>query len=417
MTRHSKIISGKEWMQALALLLALKLVMLGVFAYSRHYLPRAKYEADIWMVRPGTTLCQNLANFDGAWFLRIAAIGYAKLTSGDYDLATETSRLKVMDQLGFEDGVQRKYAYRHWPMFPWLIKAIAPALRHNFLAAGILLANFFYFLYGVFFYKLARLDFSEETSLLALALALIHPGAYSLTAIYNEPLFLCFAAASLYFLRTDRYFLCGLFGGLASMTRIEAVVIYIPIIYEFLRKGAQTDPGFFAPLKWDNFSKSLARIFKEPRSLWLFLAPLGSLAVLAYFKIDSGNAFIFVQVHEANAYGHFGFPWQMLYATYLKGPDTYLKELPLHALLLLVIIFSFRKINWTWWIWMAAFWLFYTTNGNHSYLRYQVMCIPMFLGLAAILFERPALKYAYLAASAAGMAFFGAMFINGYWVA
>ena len=107
----------------------------------------------------------------------------------------------------------------------------------------------------------------------------------------------------------------------------------------------------------------------------------------------------------------------MLYATYLKGPDTYLKELPLHALLLMAIIFSFRKINWTWWVWMAAFWLFYTTNGNHSYLRYQVMCIPMFIGLAAILSERLALKYAYALASASAMAFFGAMFINGYWVA
>jgi hypothetical protein len=41
----------------------------------------------------------------------------------------------------------------------------------------------------------------------------------------------------------------------------------------------------------------------------------------------------------------------------------------------------------------------------------------MFLGLASILFERPSLKYAYAAASASAMAFFGAMFINGYWVA
>jgi len=416
MSEDAKIISAKEWAGALGVMVVLKLLMLGVFACSHHYLPRASYHADLWMTRPSTTLFQNLANFDGAWFVRLAAIGYQKLTSGDYDLEAETARLKVMDELGYRDGIDRRYAFRHWPLFPLLLRATAPALHHNFLLAGVLLANLFYFGYGIFFYKLARLDFAHEASLFALALALVHPGAYSLTAIYNEPVFLCFAAASLYFMRQDRYFWGGLFGGLASMTRIEAIVLYVPIIYEYLRKTAQED-GLFAPLRWKNFRAGLVRVSREPRSLWLLLAPLGSAAVLLYFHLVSGNAFMFVHVHEANIYGHFGFPWQMLYATYLKGPDTCLKELPLHALLLLVIIFSFGKINWTWWVWSAAFWLFYTTNGNHSYLRYQVMAVPMFLGLAALLADRPALKYAYLAASASAMAFFGAMYINGFWVA
>jgi len=415
MTGDSKIIS-REWLRVLGLLLALKILMLAVFAYSHHFLPKPAYQGDLWMTRPETTLFQNLANFDGAWFLRIAAIGYQKMTSGDYDLNAETARIKVLDRLGFEDGVERKYAYRHWPLFPWLVQAGAKIQNQDFLAAGVLLANLFYFLYGIFFYKLARLDFSEKNAMFALSLALIHPGAYSLTAVYNEPLFLALAAASLYYLRKDNYFLCGLLCGLASMTRIEAVVLYIPIIYGCLARTTKT-PGLLAPLKWQNIRASIVRVMAEPRSLWLLLAPLGSGLVLLYFKLISGNAFIFVQVHEANVYGHFGFPWQMLYATYLKGPDTYLKELPLHALLLGVIVFSFRKLDRTWWVWMAAFWLFYTTNGNHSYLRYQVMAIPMFLGLAAILSEKHGWKYACAAASAAAMAFFGAMYINGYWVA
>lgn len=411
------IISRKEWLRVAVVLIGVKLVMLSVFAYSRHYLPRAEYNADIWMVRPGTTLLQNLANFDGAWFIRLSAIGYQKLTSGNYDLAAETGRIYVMDELGLRDGIERKYAYRHWPLYPWLIKGLGKVLGGKFLMAGVVLANLFYFLYGLVFYKLARIDFSEQTAILALALALIHPGAYSLTAVFNEPLFLFCAASSLYFMRKDRYFLAGLFGGLASMTRIEAVVIYVPIIYEYFRKNATEGSGLLAPFSKQNFGAGLARLFKDPRGFWLLLAPLGSLMVLAYFKIISGDAFIFVQVHESNIYGHFGFPWQMLYATFLKGPDTWMKELPLHALLLLAIIFSWNKINWTWWVWAATFWIFYTTNGNHSYLRYQVMCVPMFLALAKIFEDRPGWKYAYLAASAAAMAFFGAMFINGYWVA
>jgi len=162
-------ISKKEWLRVIVLLVGVKLVILSVFAYSHHYLPRANYDADIWMVRPGTTFFSNLANFDGAWFIRLSAIGYQKLTAGDYDLGAEDQRLHVMDKLGYMDGIERKYAYRHWPLYPWLIKGCARILGENFLLAGVLLSNLFYFLYGCFFYKLARIDFSEQTAILARA--------------------------------------------------------------------------------------------------------------------------------------------------------------------------------------------------------------------------------------------------------
>jgi len=229
--------------------------------------------------------------------------------------------------------------------------------------------------------------------------------------------FLFLICTCFYSLKKDKYFLAGVFGALASLCRIEAVLVYVPIIYEFFRKRVMPEDGFWAPFYKKNFFSSFSRLWREPRVLWLFLVPFGSVLVLAYFKLISGNAFIFVQVHEANIYGHFGFPWQMLYATYLKGPDTYLKEFPLHALLLLIIIFGWRKVDYTVWLWMVSFWLFYTTNGNHSYLRYQVMCVPMFLSLARLLETKDVLKYFYMIASAGAMSFFSAMFINGYWVA
>ncbi len=417
MKKESAIIGRKEWIGVLSILVGIKLILILVFFFSHHFLPRQNWPGEVWMVRPSTTLFENLANFDGAWFIRIAALGYEKITKGDYDLAEETQRLKVMDELGYEDGVTRKYAYRHWPLFPWLIQAGARLSGNNYLAAGVMISNLCYFLYGFFFYKLARIYFDQRVSLLGLCLALIHPGAYALNAVYNEPLFLCWICGSFYFLKKDRYFLAGLFAGLASLTRIEAALIYLPIIYEYFRKGLAEDAGLFAVFKGGALKSGCIRLFREPAVNWLLLAPLGGLTALLYFKWISGSALVFVQVHESNLYGHFGFPWQMLYATYLKGPDTYLKEFPLHLLLLLAIVFSFRKIDWSLWVWLLSFWLFYTTNGNHSYLRYQVMAAPMFLALAMLLDHRPVLKYLYLIGSSGAMAFFAAMYINGYWVA
>jgi len=416
--RESTInLTGKEWVNLFSILLGIKLVYFLIFFYAHHYLPRAEYQTDIWMTRADTRLRENLANFDGAWFVRIAKLGYQKLTSGDYNLEQEIKNLRVIDQLGYQDGVARKFAYRHWPLFPWMIKILGKFLQERFLIAGIILSNLFYFLYGIFFYLLARQYFSSSVSLLALGFALIHPGAYSLSAVYNEPVFLFFICAGFYFLKREKYLWAGIFGALASLTRIEAVLVYLPIIYEYFRKTAPEKDSFWAPLSGKNLQLGFSRLLKEPRVNWLFLIPLGSILVLLYFKHISGDAFVFVQVHEANIYGHFGFPWQMLYATYLKGADTYLKEFPLHGLLLLVIIFSWKKVDWSLWVWMVAFWLFYTTNGNHSYLRYQVMCIPMFLALGRLLENQEVLKYLYMIASAGAMSFFSAMFINGYWVA
>lgn len=417
MTSENSSIKYREWLSVFGILLGCKFLMFLIFFYAHHYLPRAQYEKELWMTRGETSLWQNLANFDGAWFIRLSALGYEKITAGNYDLAKETERLKVMDQLGYEDGVKRKYAYRHWPLFPWMIQLLNPVLKNNYLYAGIFLSNIFYFLYGIFFYKLARIYFNEQISLLALLLALIHPGAYSLNAVYNEPIFLFLICACFYFLKKENYLLAGLWGALASLCRIEAVLVYLPIIYEYLRKGGAQFADFFSVFRTDNLRNNLMRLYQEPRVLWLFLVPLGAVMVLIYFKLISGDAFIFIQVHEANIYGHFGFPWQMLYATYLKGANTYLKELPLHFLLLLIIIFSFRKVDWTLWFWLVCFWLFYTTNGNHSYLRYQVMCVPMFLALGQLLENYPILKYLYIIGSASAMAFFASMYINGYWVA
>jgi len=417
MSEQKAKLSQKEWGNLLGILLGIKLIYFLIFAYAHHYLPRAEYQTDIWMTRPDTRLWENLANFDGAWFIRIAKLGYQKLTSGDYNLEQEIKNLRVIDQLGYQDGVERKFAYRHWPLFPWMIKILGIILKERFLIAGIILANLFYFLYGIFFYLLARQYFSFSVSLLALSFALIHPGAYSLSAVYNEPVFLFFICAGFYFLKREKYFWAGIFGALASLTRIEAVLVYLPIIYEYFRKTAGEPEGLLSPLYKRNLVSGFSRLLGEPKVNWLFLIPLGSVLVLLYFKHISGEAFIFVQVHEANIYGHFGFPWQMLYATYLKGADTYLKEFPLHGLLLLVIIFSWKKVDWSLWVWMAAFWLFYTTNGNHSYLRYQVMCVPMFLALGRLLENQLVLKYLYMIASAGAMCFFSAMFINGYWVA
>jgi hypothetical protein len=139
--------------------------------------------------------------------------------------------------------------------------------------------------------------------------------------------------------------------------------------------------------------------------------------VLLNYYLVADDAFIWMKVHEVNAYGRVNWPWLMMMETWRKGGVIAGKELPLHALLLAALILSFGRVRGAYWVWMLIFFLHHTTNGNHSYLRYQLECLPLFIALAALTHPRRWLWPAALAASAGLFVFFGVMFINGYWVA
>jgi len=420
-------IQKSEWRQALLAALLLKLAALAVLYYGWTFIPKANYPADLWLTRPNTAFLDNLVNGDGAWFVRIAALGYRRLAAGDYDLAQETARLRVMDQLGYQQGLypgdlsrpDHGYGFRHWPLFPWLIRAAA-ALVGDYVTSAVLLANLGYFAFALLFYALVRLDFDHATGIKALLFASIHPGAYSLTAGFNESLFLALVAGAFLAARKERWLWAGLLAGAACTTRILGEIIFLPLLYEYLRRSLNPEPGpapLAAVLSRDNLARAWKNFLARPALLWLLLIPVGTGVVLLTFQITAGNPLVFFGVHEVNEYGHVNWPWLMLLETYRKGAHVWLKELPLHAALLLVILASLRHLRKSYLLWMVLFFLIQTSNANHSYLRYQLQCLPLFIALADLGRRRPALEAGLLALSAGLFGVFAVMFINGYWTA
>ncbi len=419
----------KEWRTALALALALKAASLLVVYAGWKIVPPAEYGADLWIVRPGVSFFDHLANFDGAWFVRVAELGYQRLASGDYDLAAETRRLRVMDRLGYEQALwppapgshhfDRGYGYRHWPLLPGLIRA-ASDLGLDPVPAGVVMSNLLTLCYGVLLYYLVRLDHEKRTAFLAVALSQLHPGAYALSSLFNEPLFLALAAGAMVCARQERWWAAGALAMLAAVSRIDGAVLAVPLGYEWLMARAREagrDQGFSGVLGPANLRRAFHGFAELPGVWWALLIPAGTLMVIFYFYAVTGDPLIWTKVHEVNVYGHVNWPWLMLLETYKKGPDVWIKELPLHAVLFLTLVLSFRRTRGSYWAWMLVFFLYQASNANHSYLRYQVQCLPMFIALAEIFGERRWLTAAVLAAFAALFALFAALFINGYWVA
>ncbi|HUT54626.1 MAG TPA: hypothetical protein VM658_14645 [bacterium] len=418
----------REWRTAIALALAIKAASLLCLYAGYRLVPQAGYGADLWIVRPGVSFVDHLANFDGAWFARIAALGYRRLAAGDYDLAAETRRLRVMDQLGYDQArwppapgsarFDRGYGYRHWPLLPGLIRA-ASASGLDPVHAGVALSNLFTVGYGILLYYLVRLDHEKKTAVLAVALSQLHPGAYALSAVFNESLFLVLAAGAMVCARRGRWWAAGALAMIAAVSRIDGAILAVPLCYEWLLARAREDgrDGFAGVLGASNLRRAFHGFIELPGVWWALLIPLGTLSVIVYFYAITGDALIWTRVHEVNVHGHVNWPWLMMMETYEKGPEIWMKELPLHAVLLLTLVLSFRKTRGSYWAWMLVFFLYHASNANHSYLRYQVQCLPMFIALAQVLGRWRWLAALALISFAALFALFAALFINGYWVA
>src|SRR2546426_1813240 len=130
-------------------------------------------------------------------------------------------------------GYQRFYDTASFPLFPLLISATAHLLGSwSYLLAGTLLSNAA--LLGSLFviYQLAVESQGEQVAGRTLLYLCIFPTAFFFFAAYNESLFLLLTTGAFLALRHRRWWLAGLLGFLAALTRSAGVLLVVPYLYE-----------------------------------------------------------------------------------------------------------------------------------------------------------------------------------------
>jgi 4-amino-4-deoxy-L-arabinose transferase-like glycosyltransferase len=104
------------------------------------------------------------------------------------------------------------------PLYPlWALQLVSSA-------AGALLV--------VAFWRLARLDLSEEKARAATLLLLCWPVTLVIFAPYTEALWLLLAVLCFYYGRRGRWWIAGALGGLASLTRQQGLFLVVPLAWE-----------------------------------------------------------------------------------------------------------------------------------------------------------------------------------------
>jgi len=197
----------------------------------------------------GNLLVSPFARWDSEWYLAVAKWGYGPQTSGV--------------ALNPPGGLPRM---NFFPLYPLLIRIGGFVLRSD-LVAGILISLVAFGIALALLYRLVALDFTQEVAEVTVLLVAFCPMAFFFSAIYTESLFLALSLGAIYLARRQRWVWAGVLGALAAATRVEGVLLVVPL----------------AMLAWPQ-RRSL-----RWRALALALVPLGLLAYLSYLGIRYGE--------------------------------------------------------------------------------------------------------------------------------
>jgi len=130
-------------------------------------------------------------------------------------------------------GYQKVYDLAFFPLFPALIWTIGHLLGNwSYLLVGTVISNLA--LLGALFviYQLAVESLGEQVAHHTLLYMCIFPTAFFFFAAYNESLFLLLTASSFLAMRRQRWWLAGILGMLAALTRSAGLFLVIPYLWE-----------------------------------------------------------------------------------------------------------------------------------------------------------------------------------------
>jgi Gpi18-like mannosyltransferase len=206
------------------------------------------------------------------------------------------------------EGYKNYYNSAFFPFFPLLEYVVGIILHKGVLVSGMLISNLAFLGTLIVLYRFVETEFDIDTAKRTTLYFAIFPTAFFFFAAYNESLFMFFMLASFYALRQGSWWLAGLFGGLATITRSIGLLLLVIFLYEFVR---QLYPQLRQAWNEKDHWRSLRLLSGLPAALPIPLA-LGIFSYYLYTQFHDPLAFTHSQAHW-----HLGptFPWVALWTS------------------------------------------------------------------------------------------------------
>ena len=346
-------------------------------------------------------------NFDGVHYMEIARNGYHNF------------------QFGF------------FPLYPFVIQLINSGRDYGFffpyLFIGQVISILCFFLSLFVMTKLLELDGKKRIVNIFLLSIFLFPTSFFLGSVYNDSLFLFLATTCLYFARKNKWFLSGIIGGLATLTRLNGLALFFFVLIEYIES-----------FRNETNSKSFGQI---PKFLYGLLKKSFSLKEILNKRIWSiffiPGAFALYLSFVNNTYGNWNFVfssmsiWKQDKTTFpLQVFWRYFKIIFLHPTLqinywvalaelffvffyIFLLIFLFKKIRFSYLLFFALSIVIPSLTGTFAGMpRYGLHLYPFFLGIAILLYGKGKIyKILYFTISITLMIFCISLFTRGYFIA
>jgi hypothetical protein len=307
------------------------------------------------------------------------------------------------------------------PLLAWLATPLG-WLTGNALLGLLIVSSLASALTLIVFGRLARLDLPPPAAYTAMLLMLFSPPSWVLFAPYTEPLFLLCAVLCLLWARRQRWWLAGLAGALATLTRQQGLFLLLPLAWEL----------------WEATGRSPRRALAAWRDwLALGLIPLGLLIWLLYRAIALGDlqanfadpqALIFSLLISPSSSmvvpeQRFLPPWQALWqalqiVSHAPTVDL-LVDLTLGAAWLILLAVAWRGMRTSYRIYTVVIALVsfgYYTGPFYPYMglpRHLMLAFPVYIGLARVI--QPRLRPLVIFGGILGMLFLLLLYIFEAW--
>ena len=322
-----------------------------------------------------------------------------------------------------------------FPLYPLLVHGLASLWGGSptaYSLAGLAIANAATVVAFRYLYLLVARDFSRGVARLTVLYLALFPTSFYLSAIYPHSLTLAWSVAALYYGRARRWGPAGLCGGLAALTRLQGVLVLVPLAWDYWQLVSEryaTPEPHDPRAPWARRrawlitrvdGPVLAFLDRGERRVMASLAliPAGTLLFMGYAALQTGDPLV-ASHNEAHWGRTFGLPWTLLWQSLthpaLPRPLDWnfwgLNNL-LALLFLAATVWAFRRLPTIYGIYSLVMVLAPLASGSMQSLgRYYVVVFPPFVLLALWSEGRPERSTALLCSFAALQALLMTFFV------
>ena len=170
-----------------------------------------------------------------------------------------------------------RQAFRDWaffPLYPLVTRIVSVLTLGNIAIAGVFVANLAFVAALAVLYRLSIIHLDHDRAIRSLAFVALAPGAVAFAMAYTDSLFLLLAAGAFLAAEQRRWALMALLYGLATLTRLQGVLLGIPLAILI----AESSGGWRTLAAW-----------RSPRLLWLAAGPAAFGLFAAYLGATFGD--------------------------------------------------------------------------------------------------------------------------------